>query len=84
MIGNAVPSLLAEVLARDIRIQLFQDDPLEEPLVLVPPRRGDPPPPARPEPVVAKYEKYIGGHADHPGTGKGPGALRREQSQPAT
>jgi DNA (cytosine-5)-methyltransferase 1 len=84
MIGNAVPSLLAELLAREIRIQLFADDPLEKPLVLMPPRRGDPPPPEPPEPVAAEYERYIGGHADHPGTGKGPGALRREQSRPTS
>ncbi len=70
MLGNAVPSLLAEVLAREIRAQLL-DNPLPQmPLTLLPPKR-DPVP--SPEPVCdvpASYMDLIGDHADHPGTKK--------------
>src|SRR5690606_35435717 len=38
MLGNAVPSLIAEVWAREIRKQLF-DLPIVTPLKLLPPRR---------------------------------------------
>ena len=78
LLGNAVPSLLAEVLAREIRVQLLG----------APKRRGAPQlmPPVRlpigPEepivPIPAKYCHLIGDHADHPGEGKGRG--RRRQS----
>ena len=44
MLGNAVPSLVAEVLAREIRRQLL-DTPLAGPLHLLPPRREFVPPP---------------------------------------
>ena len=70
MLGNAVPSLLAEVLAREIRRQLLKDTRGLIELKLLPPARRPPPPP---EPVAAlpgKYRKYIGQHADHPGEGR--------------
>src|SRR5690606_19673894 len=70
LLGNAVPSLLAEVLARAIRTQLLDDPPRREALKLLPPVRTPVP---RPEPVASlpgKYRKYIGDHADHPGKGR--------------
>lgn len=76
-LGNAVPSLLAEVLARHIRTQLLGLPALEGPPSLLPPDRGPPPPP---EPVAEVPERFLdrlGSHAAHPGTGKGYGALRR-------
>jgi DNA (cytosine-5)-methyltransferase 1 len=77
MIGNAVPSLLGEVLATEIRRQLFGDrTPVESP-ILMPPRRKETPAPDRVMPVKAKYRKYFGMHPDHPGAGRGPGANRR-------
>lgn len=69
MLGNAVPSLLAEVLAREIRRQLL-DSPSTGSLKLLPPRRSPTP---EPEPLVAvpqKYHHLAGPHADHPGTRK--------------
>jgi DNA (cytosine-5)-methyltransferase 1 len=69
-IGNAVPSLLAEVLARSIREQML-DSPLSHPPVLAVEKRPDCP---APEPVAAVPEHYLalsGHHAPHPGTGKG-------------
>ncbi len=70
LVGNAVPSLLAEVLAREIRAQLL-DAPLDSPLVLLPPDRGAPPSPERVRAVSKKFHVLKGEHADHPGTGLG-------------
>ena len=76
MLGNAVPSLIGEVLAREIRKQFFNAT-LAAPLRLLPPRRSHVPPPERVAPLLAKYREYIGDHADHPGTGKGREAVKR-------
>jgi len=70
-IGNAVPSLLGEVLAREIMVQFF-DRPLSsaKPTLLPPRRRYCP----GPEPIKAVPEKYLklfGAHTPHPGTGRG-------------
>jgi DNA (cytosine-5)-methyltransferase 1 len=46
MLGNAVPSLIAEVLAREIRRQFF-DAPLRAPLKLLPPKRVNVPLPQK-------------------------------------
>lgn len=80
-LGNAVPSLLAEVLAREIRVQVLGGRSTEQPPCLLPPDRS---PPDEPEPYVhpdeipAKYRSMIGKHAPHPGPRRGPGALARE------
>lgn len=71
-VGNAVPSLLAEVLAREIRTQLLGLRPLRTPLVLLPPDRSPAPPRERIKTVPAKYRCLVADHAAHPGTGKGP------------
>jgi DNA (cytosine-5)-methyltransferase 1 len=76
MLGNAVPSLIAEVLAREIRRQLL-DAPMRGPLKLLPPQRENMPPPARVASVPKKYHEFIGQHEAHPGTGKGRQALVR-------
>jgi DNA (cytosine-5)-methyltransferase 1 len=76
MLGNAVPSLVTEVLAREIRRQLL-DSPLNSPLRLLPPTRGNIPPPERLASLPQKYKELIGDHADHPGTGKGRMAVAR-------
>ncbi len=75
-LGNAVPSLMTEVLGREIRRQLL-DDAVHGPLKLCPPRRVPVP---EPEPVLAvpdKYLSHVGSHAPHPGTGKGAASLAR-------
>jgi DNA (cytosine-5)-methyltransferase 1 len=77
MLGNAVPSLIGEILAREIRSQFF-DAPLDQPLHLLPPRRKRTPPPGEVAPVPKKYRAYIGKHEAHPGTGKGRSASRRK------
>ena len=82
MLGNAVPSLLTEILGREIRVQLLGDRRGPETLKLLPPVRT-PVPPAEPvAPLAPKYRQYIGKHADHPGEGLGRGA-RRRRNQPA-
>jgi DNA (cytosine-5)-methyltransferase 1 len=73
MLGNAVPSLIAEILARSIREQLF-DAPMFERLHLLPPRRLPVPSSVALLPVPEKYLDMQGDHAPHPGTGKGRGA----------
>ncbi len=76
-IGNAVPSLLAEVVAREIRAQLLDQPRSTKPLRLIPPDRSPPP---RPEPtgkVPRRFRELIGEHSPHPGTGRGHAALRR-------
>lgn len=74
MIGNAVPSLLAEVLAREIRVQLLGGRVYAGVPTLLPPDRGKAPPPERRQTLRGKYMHLIGDHADHPGPGLGPGA----------
>ena len=70
MVGNAVPSLVAEVLALAIRTQLL-DSPIEAELKLLPPKRDDVPAPERLVRLPKKYKGLIGNYADHPGEGKG-------------
>lgn len=74
-LGNAVPSLLAEVLAREISDQLLGCRPHGNLRLTVPKRRPIPPP----EPIEPVHEKYlalVGDHPDHPGEGRGPKAAR--------
>lgn len=70
-IGNAVPALLAEVLGRAIRRQLFGQKVRHE-LVLQRPSLGPPPRKEGPRKVPRKYHHLVGDHSAHPGTGKGP------------
>ncbi len=69
-LGNAVPSLLAEVIGRAVREQLFGDR-AAGPLKLLPPVRLPVPKPERTRPVAKKYLEFVGEHSAHPGTGKG-------------
>jgi DNA (cytosine-5)-methyltransferase 1 len=79
-LGNAVPSLLAEVLGREIRSQLLGLGPLRSaPRLLLPRRRPIP----GPEPVLdvpARFLALEGRHEAHPGTGKGRAARRAASS----
>ncbi len=71
LLGNAVPSLLAEVLALEIRRQLLGDLKRRRAPSLMPPARSDLPASEPVLPVPAKYHALIGDHADHPGEGRG-------------
>lgn len=69
-IGNAVPSLLGEVLAREIARQFFGASISIHPKLRIELNRPIPPP----EPVAEVPEKFLpllGHHPDHPGEGKG-------------
>jgi len=70
-LGNAVPSLLAEILGREIRRQLLGHKATNRPLTLAVPSRGKAPRPEPLQPVPDKYHKYAGDHSPHPGTGRG-------------
>lgn len=76
-LGNAVPSLLAEVIGREIGRQLLGVR-ARSGLKLLPPARRPIPPPERAVPVPRKFRRLAGDHSPHPGTGKGYGALARE------
>lgn len=65
-IGNAVPSLLAEVLARAIAEQFFGVQRPPACTLAVPLDRPIPPPEPI-QPVPDKYLSLIGDHPDHPG-----------------
>lgn len=80
-IGNAVPSLLAEVIAREIKTQLLGYRAPRSPLKLMPPDRSPVPPPEPIKPVPATYRKLVGEHAAHPGTGRGPRAVQTRTDQ---
>jgi DNA (cytosine-5)-methyltransferase 1 len=71
MLGNAVPSLVAEVIAREIRSQLLGKPVRKKKLQLLPPRRVPTPPAERVAKVPAAYRALVGDHAEHPGTGQG-------------
>jgi DNA (cytosine-5)-methyltransferase 1 len=80
MLGNAVPSLLAEVLAREIAVQFLGHAGYGDGPKLLPPRRSDMPPPEPTKQVSRPYLALIDDHADHPGTGLGRRASLRKSA----
>jgi DNA (cytosine-5)-methyltransferase 1 len=76
-VGNAVPSLLAEVLGREISSQLLSRRTKGGELKLLPTRREPIPPAEIAARVPARFRRLIGEHEAHPGTGKGYGAKAR-------
>ena len=77
MLGNAVPSLVAEVIAREIRGQLLGKPMKKKRLKLLSPRRSSTPPPERVAKVPVAFLALTGDHAEHPGTGQGNRARTR-------
>ena len=75
-IGNAVPCALAEMLGKEIRRQLLGDR-VKASLILLPSRRGKIPPPELRRRVASQYLPLRRRRREHPGTGRGPGALKR-------
>jgi DNA (cytosine-5)-methyltransferase 1 len=75
-LGNAVPSLLAEILAREILQQCFNMQVHEDAKLGVP-RQRPIPPPELVQPVPQKFLHLVGEHEAHPGTGKGHSARKR-------
>lgn len=78
MLGNAVPSLLAEVLALEIRSQLLGTKRRAKTPRLLTPHRGPSPAALRPAPVPEKYHELLGDHPEHPGEGLGPGRAKAD------
>lgn len=76
-LGNAVPSLLAEVLARGILTQLLGSPSSAGPWLAIQPSPSPPPPAPKPAQVPRRYLALKGDHAAHPGTGLGPAARAR-------
>jgi DNA (cytosine-5)-methyltransferase 1 len=76
-IGNAVPSLLAEVIGREIRTQLLGLTQVRGELRLLPPNRGTAPSPEQVKTVPRKFRALAGQHTAHPGTGRGNAAVAR-------
>lgn len=81
MLGNAVPSLLAEVLALEIRKQLLGSQKRSAQPKLLPPPRELVPRAERIRSVPIQYHELLGAHADHPGEGRGAQAARRAQGR---
>lgn len=82
-VGNAVPSALAEKIALEIRWQLLSDPSAKHRKVsLLPTRRPHCPPSERVRAIPKQYIHLVGKHTEHPGTGKGYGARRREATKP--
>lgn len=77
MVGNAVPSLLAEVMAWEVRVQLLCAGRRPRSLGLLPPARGRAPAPEPARSLPAKFRPLIGAHEAHPGNGRGYGAIGR-------
>lgn len=76
-LGNAVPSLLAEVLARAIGRQILNWPVSGEPVLALRPAPAAPPPPSPAAPVPQRFLALRGQHVAHPGTGKGTRAAAR-------
>jgi DNA (cytosine-5)-methyltransferase 1 len=81
-IGNAVPSAIGELLGLEIRRQLAGRR-VRKRLDMIPTLRDYCPPPLAPRAVPDEYLELAGDHADHPGTGLGPGAEARAPAEVA-
>jgi len=77
LVGNAVPSALAEVLAREIASQFFGFDDALSPPVLAPKSKTPSPPPTMVRRVPAQYLHLVGSDSAHPGKGMGRSAITR-------
>ncbi len=77
LIGNAVPSALAEALARGIATQFLGSRQFSAPLSLIPLGGSLIPPPEATTRVPLKYSSLAGSDTAHPGTGQGRGAESR-------
>ena len=70
MLGNTVPSLLAETLAREMRCQLLETPCAGEARQLMPAVRAPVPGPEPVSGVPAPYRALVGDQPDHPGEGR--------------
>lgn len=82
-VGNAVPPLLAEVIGLSLQGQVLGHHSPHAPTMAISARPRCPEPEAV-APVAAKYNALVGDHSAHPGTGKGPRALRAAAAKDET
>lgn len=80
-LGNAVPPPIAELLGLEIRRQMLGQRPRAKPSLL-PELRDDCPAPETVNPVAPRFLHLRADHPDHPGPGRGPGALSRSEELP--
>lgn len=76
-VGNAVPSLLAEVIARSMWSQLLGRTSKRGAPKLMPTRQDSVPAPEKRAPVPLEFLSMRGEHDPHPGTGRGNRARER-------
>lgn len=79
-VGNAVPSALGELFGLEVRRQLCGDR-VRRGLRLLPERSPECPAPERISRVPREYLELRAKHREHPGTGRGPAARRRERAE---
>ena len=79
-VGNAVPSAIGELLGLELRRQILGDR-VRRSLRSLPERAPACPPPERVSRVPREYLDLRAKHREHPGTGLGPAARRRERAQ---
>jgi DNA (cytosine-5)-methyltransferase 1 len=79
-VGNAVPSAIGELLGLALRRQLCGDR-VRQNLRLLPERAPECPLPERASRVPRQYLDLRAEHREHPGTGLGPAARRREGTE---
>lgn len=77
-IGNAVPSAIGEFFGLEIRRQFFGER-VRRTLRLTPRKRRTCPAKYRTSTVPRQYLALRAKHRDHPGPGRGPGAVRRKR-----
>ena len=75
-VGNAVPSLIGEMLGKEIKKQFYKEA-VDDNYQLLPVKRKLNAKKQRRRPVPNKYYQYLDAHSEHPGVGKGPGAIKR-------
>jgi len=75
MAGNAVPSLLAEILATEMREQFLDSPRKQKSFALLPPRKSYTPSPEKVSRLHSSFVHLVDDHPDHPGPGFGPRAL---------
>ncbi len=77
-IGNAVPPLMSEILARALALHLGHQ--ADGPSAHAISRADSVPPPARLQKIPPKYIPLVASRPSHPGTGKGPSPRQRAVS----
>lgn len=78
LVGNAVPSALAEALARQIAAQFFGRRKAAKGATLVPTAQAFTPAAARCMPPPKRFRSLAGNDTAHPGTGRGRAAVYRD------